>query len=98
MKYIDADKLRKKIAEQMDTIPREVGRGAGTITSKGYGMMQAFQIVRSIIDSLEQEQPEALEVSKFCQPVPKNIANCVAEHYWEMLNDEKKEDETKQTI
>lgn len=42
----------------MESLPREVGRGAGTITSKGYGMMQAFQIMRSIIDSLQQEQPE----------------------------------------
>ena len=42
----------------MESLPREVGRGAGTITSKGYGMMEAFQIVRSIIDSLQQEQPE----------------------------------------
>lgn len=56
-KYIDADLLRRKIAEQMESLPREVGRGAGTITSKGYGMMEAFQIVRSIIDSLQQEQP-----------------------------------------
>lgn len=55
MKYIDAELLRKKITEQMDSVPREVGRGAGTITSKGYGMMQAFQIMRSIIDSLQQE-------------------------------------------
>ena len=55
MKYIDAELLREKIAEQMESLPREVGRGAGTITSKGYGMMQAFQIMRSIIDSLQQE-------------------------------------------
>lgn len=55
-KYIDADLLRRKIAEQMESLPREVGRGAGTITSKGYGMMEAFQIVRSIIDSLQQDQ------------------------------------------
>lgn len=57
MKYIDADLLREKIAEQMESLPREVGRGAGTITSTGYGMMQAFQIMRSLIDSLQQEQP-----------------------------------------
>ena len=57
-KYIDADLLREKITEQMESLPREVGRGAGTITAKGYGMMEAFQIVRSIIDSLQQEQPE----------------------------------------
>lgn len=55
MKYIDADLLRKEITEQMESLPREVGRGAGTITSIGYGMMQAFQIMRSIIDSLQQE-------------------------------------------
>ena len=41
----------------MKSVPREVGRSAGTITSSGYGMMQAFQIIRSIIDSLQQEQP-----------------------------------------
>ena len=58
MKYIDADLLREKISEQMESLPREVGRGAGTITSKGYGMMEAFQIVRSIIDSLQQDLPE----------------------------------------
>jgi hypothetical protein len=57
MKYIDADLLRGKISEQMESLPREVGRGAGTITSKGYGMMEALQIVRSIIDSLQQELP-----------------------------------------
>lgn len=57
MKYIDAELLREKIAEQMESLPREVGRGAGTITSKGYGMMQAFQIMRSIIDTLQKEQP-----------------------------------------
>lgn len=56
-KYIDAELLREKIAEQMESLPREVGRGAGTITSKGYGMMQAFQIMRSIIVSHQQEQP-----------------------------------------
>lgn len=43
--------------------------------------------------SLRQEQPEAFEISKFCQPMPENIVNCVAEHYWEMLDDEEKEDE-----
>lgn len=57
MKYIDADLLRGKISEQMESLPREVGRGTGTITSKGYGMMEAFQIIRSIIDSLQEEQP-----------------------------------------
>lgn len=40
----------------MESLPREVGRGAGTITPKGYGMMQAFQIMRSFIDSLEKEK------------------------------------------
>ena len=63
-KYIDADLLREKITEQMESLPREVGKGAGTITSKGYGMMQAFQIMRSIIDSLQHEQPE-VDLEKF---------------------------------
>lgn len=63
MKHIDAEKLKAEIEKQMGTIPREVGRGAGTITSTGYGMMQAFQIVHSIIDSLQQEQLNIGEVS-----------------------------------
>ena len=67
MKYIDADLLREKIAEQMESLPREVGRGAGTITSTGYGMMQAFQIMRSIIDSLQQEQEKS---KKDCNDCP----------------------------
>jgi hypothetical protein len=61
MKYIDADLLREKIAEQMESLPRKVGRGAGTITPKGYGMMEAFQIMRSIIDSLPEQPVEWLE-------------------------------------
>ncbi len=64
-KYIDADLLREKIAEQMKSLPREVGRGAGTITSKGYGMMEAFQIVRSIIDSLPHEQEELPKIAEY---------------------------------
>ena len=71
MKYIDADLLREKIAEQMKSVPREVGRGAGTITSTGYGMMQAFQIVRSIIDSLQQEQPK-VDLEKEIEQVVEN--------------------------
>ena len=67
MKYIDADLLREKIAEQMKSVPREVGRGAGTITSKGYGMMQAFQIVRSIIDSLQQGVPDKDTIIRICK-------------------------------
>lgn len=54
----------------MESLPREVGRGAGTITSKGYGMMQAFQIMRSIIDSLQEEQPE-VELEKETERIPK---------------------------
>ena len=63
IKYIDAEELKEKITEQMESLPREIGRGAGTLTSKGYGMMEAFQIMRSIIDSLQQEQKDMGEVS-----------------------------------
>ena len=85
MKYIDADLLREKISEQMESLPREVGRGAGTITSKGYGMMEAFQIVRSIIDSLQQEQPEVdleKEIDNYLS-CSEDIEECADnEHYY----------------
>ena len=48
----------------MESLPREVGKGAGTITSKGYGMMEAFQIMRSIIDSFQQEQTDFPKTGK----------------------------------
>ena len=103
MKYIDADLLREKISEQMESLPREVGRGAGTITSKGYGMMEAFQIVRSIIDSLQEEQQEVnyekdltewMKVGPHtCYPwctIPDAI-KITAEHFYELgLNARKK--------
>ena len=85
MKYIDADLLRGKISEQMESLPREVGRGAGTITSKGYGMMEALQIVRSIIDSLQQEQPEVdleKEIDNYLS-CSEDIEECADnEHYY----------------
>ena len=84
-KYIDAALLREKIAEQMESLPREVGRGAGTITSKGYGMMEALQIVRSIIDSLQQEQPEVdleKEIDNYLS-CSEDIEECADnEHYY----------------
>lgn len=67
----------------MESLPREVGRGAGTITSKGYGMMQAFQIMRSIIDSLQQEQPATAVGKVFTNPKPMNII--VENEQWEKL-------------
>lgn len=91
-KYIDADRLREMIAKQMESLPREVGRGAGTITPKGYGMMQAFQIMRSIIDSLQQEQPEA-KLEKELQLFLRNYdyefdddapAYDIAKHFYEL--------------
>ena len=71
MKYINADRLREMIAEQMKSLPREVGRGADTITSKGYGMIQAFQIMRSIIDSLQEEEKSVAE--RFARIVRGNL-------------------------
>ena len=54
-KYVDAERLRTKIAEQIESLPRDT---RGTYTLTGYGMIQAFHIMRSIITSLQQEQTE----------------------------------------
>lgn len=86
----------------MDSLPREVGRSAGTITSKGYGMMQAFQIMRSIIDSLQQEQSKVdleKEYTEFVvsDPVYSKLINnivgkSIARHFYELgLNARKEE-------
>ena len=83
MKYIDAEKLKERI-EKLDM--------ESCIPDKWDGFYYAIDSVLEVITSLQQEQPEAFEISKFCQPIPENIANCVAEHYWEMLDDDEKED------
>lgn len=68
--------------------------GAGNLESWEYREAEMLVALakEELLKSLQQEQPEVgLNISKFCQPVPKSIADCVAEHFWEMLGDEEKE-------
>lgn len=94
-KYIDADKLKAEIERLRSEAEYEKYEAFGNHDSFIINEAKEYicMLLKSFIDSLQQEQTEAdLEVSKFCQPVPENIANCVAEHFWEMLDDEEKED------
>ena len=43
---------------------------------------------------VKPEQPEqGLDVTDFCKPVDPDIAKCVADHWWELLDDENAADE-----
>lgn len=105
-KYIDAEKLkaeierrRKQRIEANNKIAKgEIFNGKDdefNCCLARYGNRLVYQELFEIIcfiETLQQEQPKmGLEVSEFCQPVPENIADCVAEHFWEMLDDEEKE-------
>lgn len=82
-KYIDAEKLIDKIYKMREDalLALDIDKANNLID------------IVSFIESLQQEQPEVgLDVSRFCQPISKNIADCIAEHYWEMLGEEEKED------
>lgn len=81
MKYIDSEKLIAEIKRRIEEYNIQSLRGA------------ELADICSFITSLQQEQPEVgLDVSRFCQPISKNIVDCIAEHYWEMLGEEEKED------
>lgn len=82
--YVPADKLIAEIKRQKHELEL-------SIQSQGdYGQschIVAYDNILSLIDSLQQEQPEkGLDVTDFCNPIDPGIAKCIADHWWEMLD------------
>ena len=50
--------IRLEIERLKTELPRETGRGAGTLTTKGYGMLCAYDLVLEFIDSLPESSED----------------------------------------
>ena len=91
MKYIDSEKLTAEIEGLIEEVNIQSQKSIRPQYSL-FGKINGLELALNLVRSLQQEEPKAgLDVTEFCQPVPKNIADCTAEHFWEMLGDEEKE-------
>lgn len=51
--------------------------------------ISSFDKLLSFIDSLPEEPDNGVDVTDFCKPIDPGIAQCIADHWWEMLDDER---------
>lgn len=66
-------------------------RGIGGIFSlDNRGYESALIDIEIFLDTLESEKPmeEGLDVTDFCKPIDPGIAQCIADHSWEMLGED----------
>ena len=42
----------------------------------------------SFLDSLPEETDNGVDITDFCKPINPGIAQCIADHWWEMLDNE----------
>jgi len=57
------------------------------------GYFVGIDTIAQFIDTLESEKPmnqEGLDVTDFCKPIDPGIAQCIADHSWEMLEEDEK--------
>lgn len=52
------------------------------------GMNDGLDKLEQFLDTLPEQPVEGLDVTDFCKPVDPGIAKCVADHWWELLDDE----------
>lgn len=53
------------------------------------GLIDGLDMAERVLDSLPEEKPsKGLDVTDFCKPIDPGIAQCIADHWWEMLDDE----------
>ena len=54
--------------------------------SKAVLRKDELQRLLSFLDTLSEEPNKGLDVTDFCKPIDPGIAQCVADHWWEMLD------------
>lgn len=97
-KYIDAEKLIAEIERRMEdynaSIEKYYGKEKSIKAERDSWKWAECKWFLNLIASLQQEQPgKELDVTDFCKPVDPNIAQCVADHWWEMLDGKDAEEE-----
>ena len=91
-KYIDAERLKAEIEKRLKNV-RDYMNGAGMKYRgpkyfKAQGKESAYDALLNTIDSLSEEPSKGLDVTDFCKPIDPGIAQCVADHWWEMMDEE----------
>ena len=85
------EKIRKEIERQMkfyDEKEREVLDDPKQFTYALFyqGHQKMCAKLLSFLDALSEEPDKGLDVTDFCKPIDPGIAQCVADHWWEMLD------------
>ena len=83
--YIDADRLRAEIDKRYAEYRAKMKTDDFTYYE---GMADALDFFEQYIDSLPEQPKEGLDVTDFCKPIDPGIAQCVADHWWEMIGEE----------
>lgn len=53
-----------------------------------HGVVECCDKILDFIDSLPEETDNGVDVTDFCKPIAPGIAQCIADHWWEMLDDD----------
>ena len=54
----------------------------------GTNIVDGLDEALSFLDTLPEQPAEGLDVTDFCKPIDPGIAQCVADHWWEMIGEE----------
>lgn len=59
-------------------------------SEQAVGYANALLDIENFLDTLSEEPDKGLDVTDFCKPIDPGIAQCVADHWWEMLGEDEK--------
>ena len=82
--------IKEQICAEIERLKKEVEDHNYYLDtpSQGLGYSFALDDILSFIDSLPEQPAEGLDVTDFCKPIDPGIAQCVADHWWEMIGEE----------
>ena len=83
-----------KIKAEIERLKEKAERRPHATPLEGFECMGKIKVCNellSFLDSLESEKPEkGIDVTDFCKPIDPGIAQCIADHSWEMLGEDEK--------
>lgn len=83
--YIDAEQLKAELDKRYTEYRAKMKTDDFTYYE---GMADALDHFEQYIDTLPEQPVEGLDVTDFCKPIDPGIAQCVADHWWEMIGEE----------
>lgn len=72
---------------KIEKIRQEIERLKDDYLNRSYTFVPtAMNQLLEFLDTLSEEPDKGLDVTDFCKPIDPGIAQCVADHWWEMLD------------